>query len=235
VSSAVTAVATGSAGNGSNSLFDASTASDHGQSLDSDQNGFSTITSILGNNHTTDLSGTAGDQIRLSALDGPVLGGDHAIDAPPSPTGLSDHAVGLSVNPTALSDPATSSPINSFALGAEHVLGTAAIGGDHNISLAVNAPTLAAATFGGLGHDSFVFQSNLGTETNQNFEAHAANFGHTSGQTGPLPAGPLSTGPNAADAHLEVSFDPGHHDAIDLSTTAIDQFHQMVASVAHLH
>ena len=235
VTPAVTAVAVGSAGDGSSSMFDASTASDHGPSLDNDQNGFSTIKSFLGNNHTTDLSATAGDQITLSAVDGPVLGGDHAIDAPPSPTGLSDHAVGLSVTPTALSDPATSSPINSSALGAEHILGTAAVGGDHNVSLSVTAPTLAAATFGGLGHDSFVFQSNLGTETNQNFEAHAANFGHTSGQTGPSPTGLLSTGPSAADAHLEVSFDPGHHDAIDLSTTAIDQFHQMVASVAHLH
>ena len=230
VSPAVTAVAMDSAGNGSSSLFDASTASHHGPSLASDQVGQSTITSFLGNNHTTDLSDAAGDQIRFSVVDGPVLGGDHAIDAPPSPTGLSDHAVDLSVAPTALSDPATSSPINSFALGTEHVLATAAVGGDHNISLSVNAPTLAAATFGGFGHDSFVFQPNLGTETNQNFDAHAANVGHTSGQTGPL-----STGLSAADAHLEVSFDPGHHDAIDLSTTAIDQFHQMVAGVAHLH
>jgi hypothetical protein len=50
-----------------------------------------------------------------------------------------------------------------------------------------------------------------------------------------LPTSPLSTGPGAADAHLEVLFDPGHHDAIDVSTTTIDQFHQSVASVAHLH
>jgi hypothetical protein len=271
-------VATGSAGNVASFLSAAGTNSDKGASLDSGQNGRTTTTASLGNDHTTDLSGTGGDQTNLSSTDMLAFGGDHVIDPPPSPTGLGDHAVGQSVAPTALSDPTMSLPINSFVLGADHVIipaatgsasdqssttttastvadhglssgydqislsatqslsaddhaiDTPAIGGNHGINPAVNAPTLAAATFGGFGHDSFVFQPNLGTETSQNFEAHAANFEHTSGQ-----AGPLATGPSASDAHLEVLFDPGHQDAMDLSTTAINQFHQMVASVAHLH
>ena len=124
------------------------------------------------------------------------------------------------------SDPASSSPINSGALGAEHFLGTAISAEMQRISLAINAPTLAAATFGGLGRDGFVFPNKIAAPR------RTRNFRSSRGPTGSTPAArPLhcqwgvrcQTGPSAADAHLEVSFDPGHHDAIDLSTTAIDQ------------
>ena len=94
----------------------------------------------------------------------------------------------------------------------------------------LTSPIKTKATFGGLGSDNFIFQSNLGNGTAQNSDAHPIDFGQSGSQSGPQTFAPL-----AHDVTPEFMFDPGHLEVADLTKTAIDQFHQLVASVAHLH
>ena len=104
------------------------------------------------------------------------------------------------------------------------------LGNDQATGSPSYAPTLASAMFGGLGNDSFVFQTNLGTETNQKSDAHPNEFGHSNGQT--VPQTPV---PDAHGSPTEIMFDLAHYDVADLAKTAMDQFHQLVASANHLH
>jgi hypothetical protein len=107
---------------------------------------------------------------------------------------------------------------------------TSFLGNDHVIGSPSNAPTLASATFGGLGNDSFVFQTNLGNDRNEKSDAHPNDFGHGNGQTGPQ-----TSAPDAHGSHTEIMFDPVHYDVADLTKMAMDQFHQLVANATHLH
>ena len=91
------------------------------------------------------------------------------------------------------------------------------------------SPTLASASFGGMGNDNFAFHPNLGSDTAQNTDAHTSELAHNNVQiSGPALA---STAP---EFHQEFAFDAIHQDAVNLSA-AVDQFHQMASNSTLLH
>ena len=91
------------------------------------------------------------------------------------------------------------------------------------------SPTLAAASFGGMGNDNFAFHPNLGSDTAQSADAHTSELAHNNVQiSGPALA---STAP---EFHQEFGFDAIHQDAANLSA-AVDQFHQMASNSTLLH
>ena len=138
------------------------------------------------------------------------------------------------VDPVSSGDHANVSPLDMSALGGDHAknspLDTSALGGDHANMATFSAPTFATATFGALGNDNFVFHSNLGGETSQNFDAHPSDL-----ERGNSQASPQAFAPVAHDVAPEIMHDLGHIDIADPTQTAIDQFHQLVASASHLH
>ena len=228
-------------------LFAASTNNDDGLSFASGQNGLSTTASFLGNDQAIDPSGTVQN---VSATDPAAFGADHVIvPAVIAPAIGGDQVIVPAVN-TLGADQAIVAPVSNAAGSASSFV--ASTNNDHGLSLAgeqnglstpasflgndqatgspSHAPTLASAMFGGLGNDSFVFQTNLGTETNQKSDAHPNEFGHSNGQT--VPQTPV---PDAHGSPTEIMFDLAHYDVADLTKTAMDQFHQLVASANHLH
>ena len=86
------------------------------------------------------------------------------------------------------------------------------------------SPTLASASLGGSGNDSFAFHPNLGSDAAQNMDAHTSELAHNSVQIG----GP-APGSIAPEFHQEFAFDAIHQDAAALAAT-VDQFHQMAAT-----
>jgi hypothetical protein len=91
------------------------------------------------------------------------------------------------------------------------------------------SPTLASASLGGLGNDSFAFHPSLGSNTAQTTDAHTSELAHSAVQTG----GPALAA-IAPEFHQEFAFDAIHQDAAALTAT-VDQFHQMAASSTLLH
>jgi hypothetical protein len=91
------------------------------------------------------------------------------------------------------------------------------------------SPTLASASFGGLGNDSFAFHPTLGGDTAQTTDAHANELAHNAVQIG----GPALSS-IAPEFHQEFAFDAIHQDAAAIAAT-VDQFHQMAASSTLLH
>jgi fibronectin-binding autotransporter adhesin len=91
------------------------------------------------------------------------------------------------------------------------------------------SPTLASASFGSLGNDSFAFHPNLGNDTAQNTDAHASDLAHNNLQiAGSAPAA------IAPEFHAEFAFDAIHQDVAAVAAT-VDQFHQMAANTTLLH
>ena len=125
-------------------------------------------------------------------------------------------------------------PLDMSALGGDHAknspLDTSAFGGNHANMATFSASTIATATFGVLGNDNFVFHSNLGGETAQNFNVHPSDLEHGNSQ-----ASPQAFALVAHDVAPEIMHDLGHLDIADPTKMAIDQFHQLVANAAHLH
>jgi len=94
---------------------------------------------------------------------------------------------------------------------------------------AAPSPTLASASLGGSGNDSFAFHPSLGSDTAQNTDAHTSELAHNNVQI----AGPALAA-IAPEFHQEFAFDAIHQDAATLTAT-VDQFHQMAASSTLLH
>jgi hypothetical protein len=131
-------------------------------------------------------------------------GGDHGT-APAIGSGAANSEVTLSALPTAPAD--------------EHVMAPAL----------APSPTLASATFGTLGNDSFAFHSNLGSGTAQNTGARTNELAHGSVQVG----GP-ALGSTVPEFHAAFALDLVHQDDTHLAAT-VDQFHQMAANSTLLH
>ena len=91
------------------------------------------------------------------------------------------------------------------------------------------SPTLATASLGGLGNDSFAFHPNLGSDAAQTTDAHTSELAHSVVQIGGAAPGSI-----APEFHQEFAFDAIHQDAAALAAT-VDQFHQMAASSTLLH
>ena len=91
------------------------------------------------------------------------------------------------------------------------------------------SPTLASASLGGSGNDSFAFHPNLGSNTAQTTDAHTSELAHNNVQI----AGPALAA-IAPEFHQEFAFDAIHQDAAALTAT-VDQFHQMAANSTLLH
>jgi hypothetical protein len=96
-------------------------------------------------------------------------------------------------------------------------------------SLPAASPTVASASFGTMGNDSFAFHASLGSNPAQNTDAHTSELAHNNVQiSGPALA---STAP---EFHQDFGFDAIHQDAANLSA-AVDQFHQMASNSTLLH
>jgi hypothetical protein len=89
--------------------------------------------------------------------------------------------------------------------------------------------TLASATFGASGNESFAFHPNLGSETAQNTGGAANELAHNNVQI----AGPALAS-IAPEFHQEFAFDAIHQDDTHLAAN-LDQLHQMAASSTLLH
>ena len=94
---------------------------------------------------------------------------------------------------------------------------------------AAPSPTLASASLGGSGNDSFAFHPSLGSDMAQNTDAHTSELAHNNVQI----AGPALAA-IAPEFHQEFAFDAIHQDAATLAAT-VDQFHQMAANSTLLH
>ena len=108
--------------------------------------------------------------------------------------------------------------------GNEHVMAPTQVSSQPTAS-----PTIASASFGTMGNDSFAFHAGLGSNPAQNTDAHTSELAHNNVQiSGPALA---STAP---EFHQEFGFDAIHQDAVNLSA-AVDQFHQMASNSTLLH
>jgi fibronectin-binding autotransporter adhesin len=96
-------------------------------------------------------------------------------------------------------------------------------------SLPAASPTIASASFGAMGNDSFAFHANLGSDGPQNNLSHVNALAHDNTQiAAPSPAAPTP------DVHQEFAFDVVHQDIVAF-TTAVDQFHQLASNSTLLH
>jgi hypothetical protein len=91
------------------------------------------------------------------------------------------------------------------------------------------SPTLASASFGGLGNDSFTFHPSLGGDTAQNSGTQTNELAHGSIQV----ASPALAS-TALEFHAEFALNAIHQDDTHLAAT-VDQFHQMAANSTLLH
>ena len=182
--------------------------------------------------------------VTIATLDLPAISGEHVVDslATGSPAGTSaDADVGslpiengssAAFTQTALSSLLNMLTSNHATLGSDR--GTVstvqtALEGDHATVSAIG--TQSAFTSPALGVDNFVFHPNLGDDTTHNTSAHAADVGSIGGQNSPQPSGGAISVPELVP---EMMFDPGHHDAADVSAT-LSQFQQMASSAHLLH
>jgi hypothetical protein len=91
------------------------------------------------------------------------------------------------------------------------------------------SPTVASASFGTMGNDSFAFHANLGSNGPQNSLSHVNELAHDNTQlAAPSPAAATP------DVHQEFAFDVVHQDIVALTAT-VDQFHQMASNSTLLH
>ena len=97
--------------------------------------------------------------------------------------------------------------------------------GTESASNVATGSSPAAAPIAGIHDDNFVFQKSTSDETAHNATVELIDAGHANDQAQHLPPvlTPLSP--------VEVLYDPAQDDG----HAAASQFHQMVASVAHLH
>ena len=111
----------------------------------------------------------------------------------------------------------------------EHTVAPALVTSPPPAPAPASPPTLASASFGTMGNDSFAFHASLGSDTAQNTDAHTSELAHNNIQiSGPALA---STAP---EFHQDFGFDAIHQDAVNLSA-AVDQFHQMASNSTLLH
>jgi hypothetical protein len=179
--------------------------SDQGLSFDSDQNALAS--GLHGGSTQTLLSSLlnvlAGDDT-FASIATSASGGDHGT-APAIGSGATNSEVSHSTLATAFAD--------------EHVMAP---------TLAP-PPTLASATFGISGNDSFAFHPNLGSDPAQNTGGPTNELAHDSVQVG----GP-ALGSTALEFHAEFALDVIHQDDNHLAAT-VDQFHQVAANSTLLH
>ena len=156
---------------------------------------------------------TGASQIAIVVPGAPVLDSEHLTDSTiVDGSGTPDSEVTSSTVPTA--------PAN------EHVVAQATVTAP---APPAASPTLASASLGGSGNDSFAFHPNLGSDTAQNAAAHTNELAHNDIQV----AGP-ALAPIAPEFHQEFAFDAIHQDAANVAAT-VDQFHQMAANSTLLH
>jgi hypothetical protein len=114
--------------------------------------------------------------------------------------------------------PLTTAPSNEHATAPTQVT-----------SLPAASPTIASASFGTMGNDSFAFHASLGSDAAQNAGAQTSELAHNNIQvSGPALASIVP------EFHQEFAFDAIHQDAATLAAT-VDQFHQMAANSTLLH
>jgi len=91
------------------------------------------------------------------------------------------------------------------------------------------SPTLASASFGGSGNDSFTFHPNLGGDTAQNTGGAANELAHNNVQIAGSTLASI-----VPEIHQEFAFNAIHQDDTHLAAN-LDQLHQMAASSTLLH
>jgi hypothetical protein len=106
----------------------------------------------------------------------------------------------------------------------EHAIATTQV-----TSLPAVSPTIASASFGAMGNDSFAFHANLGGGSAQNTAGHANELANNGIQVN----GP-AIGSTAPEFHAEFALDVVHQDDTHLAAT-VDQFHQMASNSTLLH
>jgi hypothetical protein len=196
------------AGNSASFLSDANTDSDQG-SLGSDQAAVpSTGLAPSGALSAVTIQSGAESPIAVVAPGTPVLDREHLTDW--TTVDGSSAAHGEAATPTVPTAPANN----------EHAVAPA------TVTAPAMSPTLASASLGGSGSDSFAFHPSLGSDTAQNTNAHTSELAHNNVQI----AGPAI----APEFHQEFAFDAIHQDAAALAAT-VDQFHQMAANSTLLH
>jgi hypothetical protein len=203
---------TDAAGNAASFLSDANTNSDQG-SLGSDQAAVpSAGPAPSGALSAVTIQSGAESPIAVVTPGTPVLGSEHLTD---STIVDGSGAANGEVTPAAPPTPSANEHIVAPALATSPAPAA--------------SPTLASASLGGSGNDSFAFHPNLGSDTAQATDAHASDLAHSNLQI----AGPALAA-IAPEFHQEFSFDAIHQDAANLAAT-VDQFHQMAANSTLLH
>jgi hypothetical protein len=148
--------------------------------------------------------------IAVVASDVPLLDSEHPTD--------STIVVGSS---TANGADTSSAP--PTAPGNEHVVALATV----TPPPAAASPTLASATFGTSGNDSFAFHPNLGNDTAHTTGAQTNELAHNNVQIAGSALASI-----VPEFHQEFAFDAIHQ---DVANHAVDQFHQMAANSTLLH
>ena len=143
----------------------------------------------------------------------------------PATSGLGDHASSFLSAASTNSDQGLSHDSDQNGLMTK----TSAFGNDHMAPALAQSPTVASATFGILGNDSFAFHPNLGSDSAQNTDVPTNELAHASVQVG----GP-AFGSTALEFHAEFALDVIHQDDTHLAAT-VDQFHQVAANSTLLH
>jgi hypothetical protein len=91
-----------------------------------------------------------------------------------------------------------------------------------------SSPTLASASLGGLGNDSFAFHPTLDSDS-PNTDTHASELAH-----GAVQIGSPALASIVPEFHQEFAFDAIHQDVANIAAT-VDQFHQMASNATLLH
>jgi hypothetical protein len=193
----------------------------------------------LGN---SDLAAFGSDDAAVPAS-GPAAGGVHsgavtieasivtspistAIVLPGTPVLESEHPTDSTiVDGSGAAHDEVAPPTAPTAPGNEHTVAPATVTAPPPAA----SPTLASASLGGSGNDSFAFHPSLGSNTAQTTDAHTSELAHNNVQI----AGPALAA-IAPEFHQEFAFDAIHQDVATLTAT-VDQFHQMAASSTLLH
>jgi hypothetical protein len=106
--------------------------------------------------------------------------------------------------------------------------------GNGNLGNANNAPPPhdGSVSIGGAGDDHFVFHSNLGSQPSSDVQQHVEMYEVANHPNTP------SAGEVASLVNQEPHYDPTaqqHHDIVPPAGTDPNQWHQLLASVTHLH
>jgi hypothetical protein len=202
---------------------------------------------------TDPAAASGGDHAIVPAAVTSVLGGDQVIGSPIN-TSVHGANIAPPVTDNAsnagsfLSDANTDSG-QGLSLGSDQnglLTKTSALGNDHALDQSgtahstlppapvnehalapagVTSPTLASATFGTFGNDSFAFHPNLGSGVSS---APTNELTHSTQISAP------ALGAMIPEFHLDLAFDAIHQDATHLPAT-VDQFHQVAANSTLLH